>query len=85
MNSDIFQVNGTALTLDPETEKTVANYCNALFNIHRYDEGIQYCEKAISINPNHSWSYFMLSQIYQRKGDPEKSRLYSEKYESFSK
>ncbi|MBL1433452.1 MAG: hypothetical protein COC09_05920 [Gammaproteobacteria bacterium] len=71
--------------LDPETEKTVANYCNALFNIHRYDEGIQYCEKAISINPNHSWSYFMLSQIYQRKGDPEKSRLYSEKYESFSK
>ncbi|MBL4850786.1 MAG: tetratricopeptide repeat protein [Gammaproteobacteria bacterium] len=69
--------------LDPESEKTVANYCNALFNIHRYDEGIPYCEKAIEINPNHSWSYFILSKIYERKGDPTIAAQYMEKYDSF--
>lgn len=74
-----------AYDLDPKSVKTVANYCNALFNIHRYDEGIPYCEKAIDINPDHSWSYFMLSQIYQRKGDVDKAGQYMEKYNSFAK
>ncbi|MBN4073714.1 tetratricopeptide repeat protein, partial [bacterium AH-315-E07] len=74
-----------AYDLESNTEKSTANYCTALFNIHKYDDAISYCNKAIEINPDHSWSYFMLSQAHQRKGNNHLSNQYMNKYNSFSK
>ena len=73
-----------ALELSPTNTHAVANYCNALFNIHRYEEAIKFCNGAIKIDPNYAWSYNLLSMIYARTGDPVKSSEYRDQYNSLS-
>jgi tetratricopeptide (TPR) repeat protein len=62
-----------------------SNYCNALYNIYEYDEGIKYCNQAIEVDPEHSWSYYVLAEIYKRTGDSEKSQNYQNLYKSMTK
>ncbi|ODS24396.1 hypothetical protein AB835_03600 [Candidatus Endobugula sertula] len=56
--------------LRPDSARAVSNYCNALFNVHRYDEAIAYCNEAIELDSDHPWSYYILSKTYERKGSP---------------
>jgi len=72
------------LELTPDSARSLSNYCNALYNIHEYDEGIKYCNQAIEIDPEHSWSYNVLAQIYKRTGDSEKSQHYQNLYNSMT-
>ena len=73
-----------AAELSPTSAHAISNYCNALFNIHRYEEAIKFCEGAIKIDPNYAWSYSILSKIYSRKGEPMKSSEYSDQYNALS-
>lgn len=49
------------------------NRGNALKNLDELSNAISDCEKAISIDKNYSNPYLLLSQIYNLKGDKEKS------------
>lgn len=73
-----------AAMLLPNSARSIANYCNAFFNNHEYESGKKYCKKAIDIDPNHAWSYNILSMIYTRTGDPVKSSEYRDKYNSLT-
>jgi len=73
-----------AAELSPTSAHAISNYCNALFNIHRYEEAIKFCKGAIKIDPNYTWSYNILSKIYARIGEPMKSAEYSDQYKSLS-
>jgi len=71
--------------LTPDSARSLSNYCNALYNIYEYEEGIKYCNQAIEIDPEHSWSYYILAEIYKRTGDSEQSLHYQNLYSGMTK
>ena len=71
--------------LTPDSARSLSNYCNALYNIYEYEEGIKYCNQAIEIDPEHSWSYYILAEIYKRTGDSERSQHYQNLYSGMTK
>ena len=71
--------------LNPRSAKHRSNYCNALYNTSKLNEAIKQCQKALEINPNHPWSHYIMSLIYQSKGDNKKYREYNKKYKELEK
>ena len=67
--------------ISSDSARVIANYCNALFNIHAYKKAIKQCNRAINIDPGHAWSYKMLAEIYSRTGDQDKSSQYRQEYQ----
>ena len=74
-----------AAELSPGSAHSISNYCNALFNIHRYEEAITVCKDAIRIDPKYAWSYNILSKIYSRTGDTMKSTEFGNQYNQLLK
>ena len=71
------------MDLRPESAKAISNYCNALFNVYRYDEAIRTCNRAIEVDSDHAWSYHILAETYGRMGDTQNRQKYQQKYDGF--
>jgi len=65
----------------PDDEEHVANYCVALFNIHKYEEAIKYCNKAIEINPKYAYAYKTRAMIYSRIGKHDEAKADNKKHQ----
>src|SRR6266853_798196 len=63
-----------AISLGSDDPDIDANYAQALFNDHRYDEATAVFERMLQENPNDGATLLRLSQIYRRTGKYDKAR-----------
>ena len=64
------------LDINPHDLVTSYNLAAALQNINRLDDAIIQYEKCIAIDPNHIKATLNCAQLYQLKGDADKSAIY---------
>lgn len=59
--------------LKDNSSSTMNNLASALFELTQYEEAVSYLEKAILLEPNFVYSYFHLSLLHLRSGNPAKA------------
>ena len=60
-----------AISKAPNDSETIYSYANFLIGTGKKEEGIDYLNRAIKINPYHAISYYLLSTIVEVKKDKE--------------
>jgi tetratricopeptide (TPR) repeat protein len=67
------------LAKKPQDQELLYNIADAYYNLHKYDDAINYWDKILAIDKQNANSLYMIGLSYQKKGEKEKGQQLCDK------